>query len=245
MIESSNKILSRDFNEIFKISSKKYENYLSEFIPNFSTNIGYQLRLNQFNSLKEIFENHFEFDEINLIETGVSGNINYGLFGFLLGSLVSEFGGQMHSVDLDCKSCEKSKEIFSENFPNLKYKTYCMDSVEFLNTPPIIPNLVHLDSYDFQLYHPFPSTLHCWKEFISIEKLMPPKSIIIIDDNWFAGTHLQWIQNGNNELVEIKYPIIGKGTHVYHESFDLKSNWRFIETKQNRYENIKLVFIKK
>jgi hypothetical protein len=188
---------------------------------------------------------HFDFDEINLIETGVSGNIHYGLFGLMLGNLVNGFGGQMHSVDLDCKSCENSKKIFEDVLPNLKYKTYCMDSLVFLQRPPIIPNVVHLDSFDFQLFDPFPSALHCWNEFITIEKLMPSGSIIIIDDNWFNGTHLQWIQNGIDDLIEIKYPIIGKGTHVFQETLRNNTNWEYIETNQNRFENIKLVFKKK
>jgi hypothetical protein len=231
--------------DLFENSIETYKNYVSQHIPNFETNDNFQKRIRQFMCLQDVFENHFGFDEINLIETGVSGNIHYGLFGLMLGNLVNGFGGQMHSVDLDCKSCENSKKIFEDVLPNLKYKTYCMDSLEFLQRPPIIPNVVHLDSFDFQLFNPFPSALHCWNEFISIEKLMPSGSIIVIDDNWFNGTYLQWIQNGLDQLIEIKYPIIGKGTHVFQETLRNNTNWEYIETNQNRFENIKLVFKKK
>jgi hypothetical protein len=231
--------------DLFENSIETYKNYVSQHIPNFETNDNFQKRIRQFMCLQDVFENHFGFDEINLIETGVSGNIHYGLFGLMLGNLVNGFGGQMHSVDLDCESCENSKKIFHDVLPNLKYKTYCMDSLEFLQRPPIIPNVVHLDSFDFQLFNPFPSALHCWNEFISIEKLMPSGSIIVIDDNWFNGTYLQWIQNGLDQLIEIKYPIIGKGTHVFQETLRNNTNWEYIETNQNRFENIKLVFKKK
>ena len=231
--------------DLFKKSVEDYKNYVSQHIPNIETNDNFQKRIRQFMCLQDVFENHFDFDEINLIETGVSGNVYYGLFGLMLGNLVNSFGGQMHSVDLDCESCENSKKIFNDVLPKLKYKTHCMDSLEFLQKPPIIPNVVHLDSFDFQLFDPFPSALHCWNEFISIEKLMPSGSLVLIDDNWFNGTYLQWIQNGVDELINIKYPIIGKGTHVFQETLRNNTSWEYIETSQNRFENIKLVFKKK
>jgi hypothetical protein len=237
----SNPIVS----QIFSNAVEQYKNYLSQYIPDVENNDDIQRRIRQFVCLEEVFANHFIFDEIDLIETGVSGNVYYGLFGLMLGSVVEQFGGQMHSVDLDCESCENSIKIFGETLPNLKYKTYCKDSVDFLRQPPIIPNVVHLDSFDFQLFNPFPSALHCWNEFISIEKLMPSGSIIIIDDNWFNGTYLQWIENGVDDLIEIKYPIIGKGTHVFQETLSNRTNWEYIQTSQNPYENIKLVFKKK
>jgi hypothetical protein len=234
-----------ELSDLFENSVEIYKQYISQYISDVETNYGFQLRISQFIYLKDVFEEHFNFDEINLIETGVSGNVNYGLFGLMLGSLVNQFGGRMHSVDLDCESCENSKKIFNDVLPNLKYKTYCMDSLQFLQKPPIIPNVVHLDSFDFQLFDPFPSALHCWNEFISIEKLMPSGSLILIDDNWFNGTHLQWIQNGVDEFIEIKYPIIGKGTHVFQETLRNNTNWEYVKTNQNPYENIKLVFKKK
>ena len=74
---------------------------------------------------------------------------------------------------------------------------------------------------------------------------MPSGSLILIDDNWFNGTYLQWIQNGVDEFIEIKYPIIGKGTNVFQETLRNNTNWEYVKTNQNPYENIKLVFKKK
>ena len=51
-------------------------------------------------------------DEINLIETGVSGHLDYGLFGLFFAHVVDQYGGQMHSVDLNCESCLSSETIF-------------------------------------------------------------------------------------------------------------------------------------
>lgn len=221
-----------------------YCSFMSSNVDNFWGKNGYKDRLIQMDVFTEVMLSHFEFDEINLIETGVSGNLSYGLFGFFLGSLVSNYGGQMHSVDLNCESCKSSEEIFSKNIKNLKYKTYCKDSVEFLKYPPIIPNIVHLDSYDFNLYNPFPSALHCWKEFEAIEKLMPTGGIIFIDDNWMKGTHLQWFQNGNESLEEIKYPVIGKGANIYNEVLQNRTNFELLDEFHRPFKNIK-IYIKK
>jgi len=221
-----------------------YCSFMSSNVDNFWRKNGYKDRLIQMDVFTEVMLSHFEFDEINLIETGVSGKLSYGLFGFFLGSLVSNYGGQMHSVDLDCESCKSSEEIFSKNIKNLKYKTYCKDSVEFLKYPPIIPNIVHLDSYDFNLYNPFPSALHCWKEFEAIEKLMPTGGIIFIYDNWMKGTFLQWFQNGNESLEEIKYPVIGKGANIYNEVLQNRTNFELLDEFHRPFKNTK-IYIKK
>ena len=174
-------------NEKLKQSLLEAKNTYCEFMirntNDFLTNHGFKHRVKEIDLFCEIVLENFEFDEINLIETGVSGNIYYGMFGFFLGALVENFGGRMHSVDIDCDSCRRSEEIFSKELPKLKYKANCQDSVSFLENPPIIPNMVHLDSYDFQLFDPFPSALHTWKEFTKIEKLLPKGAIIFVDDN--------------------------------------------------------------
>jgi hypothetical protein len=226
------------------LAKKRYCDFMSNEVGDFWENHNFKSRRDQIDVFQEIILEHFQFDEINLIETGVSGNIHYGLFGFFLGAMIENFGGQMHSVDLDCNSCKSSDDIFSKNIPNLKYKTYCQDSVSFLKNPPIIPNIVHLDSYDFQLYNPFPSALHAWKEFESIKNLVPVGGIIIIDDNWLSGTFLQWIQNGQDVLQEITYPIIGKGANIYNEVLENRTNYELIGNHHKPYSNIK-VYLKR
>jgi hypothetical protein len=227
-----------------EIAEKKYCDFMSLNTEDFWTNNGFEVRRNHIKIFSEIIENEFEFEDIKLIETGVSGNVNYGLWGFFLGAVVESYGGEMHSVDLDCKSCENSEKIFSEQLPNLKYKTYCEDSVSFLEKPPIIPNIVHLDSYDFQLFNPLPSALHGWKEFEKIEKLMPKGSIILVDDNWLKGTTLEWFQNGQRYERLIELPILGKGANIFQEVEGGKTNFNFIGNHHVPYKMIK-IYIKK
>lgn len=225
-------------------AKESYCEFMSRNVSHFYTNYGFKHRVNEIDIFSEIILENFEFDEINLIETGVSGNINYGMFGFFLGALIDNFGGRMHSVDTDCETCKVSQEIFNVEFPNLKYKTHCQDSVEFLELPPIIPNLIHLDSYDFQLFDPFPSALHAWKEFSKIEKLIPKGAIVFIDDNWMKGTFLQWFENNQEYEKLITYPMIGKGVHIYQEVISNRINFDLIGNHHVPYDMIK-IYIKK
>lgn len=231
--------------EILLNSIEKYNKYLENKVKNYYDHEGYKLRVKQMYTLVDCIPEYFNFDEINLIETGVSGRLDYGLFGLFFAHAINQYGGQMHSVDLNLESCLNSENIFKTELPNLKYKTYCQDSLEFLTTPPIIPNIIHLDSYDFQLFNPFPSALHAWKEFKAIEHLMPKGSIIIVDDNWRQESVLQWFQNGEETWNKIIYPIIGKGSHLYQEALNQNIGWELIGKHYSSYDNIKIILKKK
>lgn len=222
----------------------EYKNFMSKHVHDYENSFLVQNRVNQIQTFKDLISQHFNFDEINLIETGVSGNVGYGLFGFFLGSLVHNYGGRMASVDTDCVSCGQSEKIFSENFHGINYKTYCMDSIEFLKRPPFIPNIVHLDSYDLDLFNPFPSTLHHWKEFESIQNLMPKGGIILIDDNWMKDTNLQWVYPDSEIWKTIEYPIFGKGANIYHEVLSNRTDFELIGNHYFPGNNIK-IYIKK
>lgn len=227
-----------------EIAESKYCEYMSKQVKDFWQNPGYKIRRDHIKIFSEIIGDEFEFDDVRLIETGVSGKVSYGLWGFFLGAFVESFGGEMHSVDLNKESCESSKKIFSEELPNLKYKTYCQDSISFLETPPIIPNIVHLDSYDFQLFNPLPSALHGWEEFKKIEKLMPKGGIILVDDNWLQGTYLEWFQNEKRIERLIEFPILGKGANIYEQVKQNKTNFELIGNHHVPYKMIK-IYIKK
>lgn len=236
--------MNNELKKSLEIAEQKYCDYMSKTVENFWQNPGFELRRNHIKIFSEIIENEFNFDDIRLIETGVSGRVSYGLWGFFLGAFVDSFGGEMHSVDLDIESCKNSEKIFSEHLPNLRYKTHCQDSISFLERPPIIPNLVHLDSYDFQLFNPLPSALHGWEEFKKIENLMPKGGIILIDDNWLEGTHLEWFQNKKRFERLIEFPILGKGAHIYQQVKENKTNFKLIGNHHVPYKMIK-VYIKK
>lgn len=201
-------------------------------------------RIIQANTLISVFQD-FPFKNVNLIETGVSGYADYGMFGLILGYIVNQTNGKMVAVDLDCNSCDNSEKIFKEEYPNLKYKTYCKDSLDFLKEPPFIPNVVHLDSYDFNLYNPFPSALHAWKEFKLIEEKMETGSLIIIDDNWIYNTYLEWFIGGEEKHKVIEYPIVGKGANIYNEVINKMTNWELVGDHYNTHDNIKVIIRKK
>ena len=59
---------------------------------------------------------------------------------------------------------------------------------------------------------------------------MPVNSIIVIDDNYFGNTWVEWFVGEYNEkdILEINYPIVGKGSLIYHFVEGGGSNWEKI-----------------
>jgi hypothetical protein len=152
----------------------------------------------------------------------------------------------MISVDISEDVVDRSRSIFKEVIPDLDYTAYVDDSVSFLKNLNEIPNLVHLDSYDFNLFDPLPSALHGWEEFKAIESKMVKGSIIIIDDNYRGGGWLEWIHgDGTHEVDVIKYPMLGKGAHVYQHILNSQTDWKLIGTHYETFDNIKIIIQKK
>ena len=205
--------------------------------------ISKQDRYKQLEILIEEIKDEFNFEKIICIETGASQNLNDGAVGLFFAKLCELNGGEFHSVDND-ENIIKHSKIMYENH-NLKVKHYLQDSVEFLENTEIIPNLIHLDSWDLDLKNPFPSALHGWREFIAIENKMPIGSIIIIDDNFFKGTWVSWNYGDEREIekIWIDYPIVGKGSMVYHFIENGKSNWKKL-SKDIVGSNQKITYIK-
>ena len=182
-------------------------------------------RLHQIESLLPILDKHFKFNKIKCIETGASHTFkNDGALGLMFAKACNLTEGEFHSVDLDEKVINNSKKFY-ENY-KLNVKSHLQDSVEFLNNTDFISNIVHLDSWDVDLKNPIPCALHGWKEFVAIEDKMSIGSILIVDDNWFGGTFVEWVYPHNpTERIDITYPILGKGALIWHHIKDCKSNW--------------------
>jgi hypothetical protein len=210
--------------------------WYKSFSPNF-------VRLNQLTKIIGEIEGHFNLEEIICIETGASQNWEDGCVGAFLAKFCELTNGKFHSVDLNPKIVEDSKTLYKElGFTNTFH--YIDDSIHFLENTPIIPNLVHLDSWDLDLKNPFPSALHGWREFVAIEDKMPINSLLIVDDNFFGGTWVSWKDYGGDwEKLDISYPIVGKGSHIYDFIKSGESNWEKISTDVIG-QNEKLVFKK-
>ena len=216
---------------------KAYEWYKSHN-KNYLQNRYYQLE-----KLIDDIKDEFDFKKVICIETGASQNQSDGAVGLFLSKLCELTNGKFYSVDNKEDIVSKSKELYL-NY-NLETKHYTQDSVKFLKETSIIPNLIHLDSWDLDLKNPFPSALHGWREFIAIENKMPIGSIIVIDDNFFKGTWVSWdYQDGReSERISIHYPIVGKGSMVYHFIESGESNWKKLSI-DSPGQNEKLIYKK-
>ena len=212
---------------IFDQTLKNYKLYSA------NNNGDEQSRIIQLTRLTDILNEHFKFGKINSIETGGSQNWEDGMVGYYFANLSNITHGKFTSVDIDPNLESKVYKAYYDIDPNLKINHITDDSLNLLKNPPYIPNLVHLDSWDVWLKDPLPSALHGWREFEAIESKMPIGSIIIIDDNWYPESWVEWITNngkGNitTEIIEIKYPL-GKGAHIYQWLLGNEKNWKILD----------------
>lgn len=200
------------------------------------------MRVEQLESVVDVIED-FPFEFVCCIETGASQNWDDGCVGAFFAKLCQFTNGEFHSVDLYDHIIEESKALYEE----LRIPTnhYVQDSVKFLKETSIVPNLVHLDSWDLNLKDPFPSALHGWEEFKAIEDKMPVGSILIVDDNFFKGTWVDWnyIDGRKSERININYPIVGKGSNIWSFVESGGSNWKKL-SKDIAGPNVKLVYQK-
>jgi predicted O-methyltransferase YrrM len=232
--------------QLFIEGYEEYLNHMRTMLSEYDNLAGHWHRRYQCQTLIESLNEDFKFDKLIVLETGASSNYNDGLFGLFLGYVTKKTNGKMISVDISSDFIEKSKSIFETAIPELDYVTHVGDSVSFLKNLKEIPNLVHLDSWDFDLFNPLPSALHGWEEFKAIESKMESGSIIMIDDNYIRGTLLEWyFFDGKRDEVVINYPILGKGAHIYQHVLNNETEWKLIGTHYNTHNNIKIIIQKK
>ena len=201
-----------------------------------------KMRVGQLEEIVKVVP-EFPFESIYCIETGASQNWDDGGVGSFFAKACELSGGEFHSVDVFENVVTKSAKFYSEL--GLRVNHYIQDSVKFLKETDVVPNLVHLDSWDLNLKDPFPSALHGWEEFKAIEDKMPVGSILIVDDNFFKGTWVTWnyTNGGKSERIDINYPIVGKGSNIWSFVESGKSNWKKL-SKDIAGPNVKLVYQK-
>jgi hypothetical protein len=191
-------------------------------------------RIHQLTIVTKILDKHFKFDTINSIETGGSQNWDDGMVGYYFAYLANKTKGQFCSVDINPLLEPKVYKAYKDIDSTLKITHVTDDSLSLLKNPPFIPNLVHLDSWDVNLKDPLPSALHGWREFEIIESQMPVGSIIVIDDNWYKNWWVEWITINSEgkrqiETINIDYPCLGKGAHVYQWALPGDKNWKILD----------------
>ncbi len=186
-------------------------------------------RIKQLTKLTKILNQHFEFDIIYSVETGGSHTWHDGMVGYYFAYLSHITQGKFSSVDINPNIEDKVFQAYHQLNPNLKINHTTEDSVTFLKNLDYVPNLIHLDSWDVDLTNPFPSALHGWREFEVIESKMPIGSIIIIDDNWYGGNWVEWNTNQQSKIINIDYPCLGKGAHIYQHLLPGDKNWKILD----------------
>jgi len=232
--------------QLFLDAYQDYVNHMRTVIDGYDNHDGHGDRRRQCHTIIDSINEDFNFEKLVVLETGSSCNYNDGLFGLFLGFLAKRTNGKMISVDISSDISQRSKKIFDEVIPELDYSVNVNDSVSFLKNLEEVPNLVHLDSWDFNLFDILPSALHGWEEFKAIESKMEKGSIIIIDDNYPKHSNLQWVYtDGRVEKTTVVYPMIGKGAHVYQHVFNNETNWKLIGTHYDSPNNIKIIIQKK
>ena len=232
--------------QLFLEGYEEYLNHMRTVVPDYDNSVGHGTRRKQCETFIESINEDFNFDKLIVLETGASSSYWDGMFGLFLGYVTKKTNGKMVSVDISQEMVDRSKDIFESVIPELDYSIKVEDSVTFLNNVEEIPNLVHLDSWDFDLFNPLPSALHGWEEFKSIESKMEKGSTIIIDDNYIGGTYLEWYHhNGIKDGDVIKYPMLGKGAHIYQHVLNNETDWKLIGTHYKNHDNIKIIIQKK
>ena len=210
-----------------------------------------ETRVSQAETLDVILEEHFNFETIEFIETGVSSG-NYDNFGLYFGKLVEQKKGIYSTVDISEKHVQDASQFFKKTLPELNPKFYIDDSISFLKSYEGSPNLLHLDSYDLHIEDPIPSMIHHWLEFDAIKDKMPSGSIVIIDDNYMKGTIVYWnIYDQDKNLIEvhptpINYDMIGKGALIFFAIKDGKlTDWEILGNHYVAGVCVKLILKKK
>jgi hypothetical protein len=232
--------------DLFLEAYNFYVEHMRTVINDYDNHSGHGDRRRQCQTIIDSINEDFNFEKIIVLETGSSSSYDDGLFGLFLGYLSKKTNGKMISVDISPQISQTSKQIFNQVISDLDYSVNVGDSVSFLKDLEEVPNLVHLDSWDLNLFDIFPSALHGWEEFKAIEQKMPKGSIIIIDDNFPKNTNLRWVYtDGRVSEMKVIYPMIGKGTHIYQHVLANNSEWKLLGTHYDSPNNIKIIIQKK
>jgi hypothetical protein len=118
-----------------------------------------------------------------IVETGCARlENNYegdGMSTLLFDRFVRHHGGEFYSVDINPENVEFARKNVGPNTC-----VTCSDSVKFLWEFKKPIDLLYLDSFDFDMNDPHPSSLHHILELTAIMPFLRPGTMIAVDDNF-------------------------------------------------------------
>ncbi len=188
--------------------------FLFYFIKDFKELVEYHFKyFSEYNHInKTMFLKLFEYFNNNPISIFETGSSAWGTnSSVLFDSYIKKFGGNFITVDIRKEPSEKLNKIFSKNS-----KAFVGDSLDFIKNYKKNElkkvDLVYLDSFDVDFKNPEPAMEHGLNEFLYLDKLVSPGTLIAIDD-----TPKDIKLYGENFTNEKKYNnnfIPGKGTYI-------------------------------
>jgi hypothetical protein len=147
-----------------------------------------------------------------IVETGCARQANNwagdGQSSLLFGRFVSEFHGELYSVDIDPHAC-----AFARSIAGPRTTVTAEDSVPYLrrlSRDLVVAgrqiDLLYLDSFDLDVQAPLPAAVHHLKEFCSIIPALGPGTLVMVDDS-FRTLHA--LRTGVNSYHVIRDAGIG------------------------------------
>ena len=131
-------------------------------------------------TFKALFREMGERRDLTILETGIASAGTQSTY--LFNEYVRKYGGRFWSVDINASLVDAHSPYMSP-----ATTLVCGDSVQFLedwrkNHPERGVDVVYLDSYDLDWYHPAPSAAHGLREYRAIRPAMVSGSLMLIDD---------------------------------------------------------------
>jgi hypothetical protein len=169
-------------------------------------------------TFKKLFESMEGLKNPIILESGIASAGTYSTY--LFNEYVRKYGGRFWSVDINRDLVEKHKGAMCP-----ATELVCNDSVYFFHTwvhdhKGTQANVIYLDSWDLDIYHPEPAGLHGLQEYKALRPAIQSGTLLLIDD---TPASPYWLdtrgQTYNDMLVyyEQHKSLPGKGMYVVAE----------------------------
>lgn len=129
-----------------------------------------------------------------IIETGCQrelDDLGAGMSTSIFTEYISRYGGKLITVDINLYHLTKA-EVFASRWDDANVQFVRSDSVAFLRDYQDPCHMVYLDSLDYPLdgapAEAEAAQRHCLDEFLGIQKQLPPRAIMLADDNNLVHT---------------------------------------------------------